>query len=150
MTDPAHQLPLFSDPAASPPTDTAAPSGWADCDVIYRYTRREALDDGVLVDVSETAREAGFVWPVAVTAAVWARITAIPPRFQGIQSVAGRLWDVLFMAHVAIRRAPAGGTHLRYALIMHHERRRLCHLKLVTGPGDHGEPVVTIMLPDED
>jgi len=28
-----------------------------DTDVIYSYTRAQAIDDGVLVDVTETARE---------------------------------------------------------------------------------------------
>ena len=35
--------------------------------LISSYTRSEALADGVLVDVTETAREAGFVIPVALT-----------------------------------------------------------------------------------
>jgi hypothetical protein len=42
-----------------------------DADLIYRYTRADALRDGVLIDVSEVAREAGFKWPVALTAADW-------------------------------------------------------------------------------
>ena len=121
-----------------------------DWPVIYAYTRAQALEDGVLVDVSEMAREAGFVWPVAVTAAVWAVIAAIPSRYRGIQSRDGRLWDVLWIAYCAIRSAPAGGTELRYRLILHHERRTYLTLKLITGPGDHGEPVVTLMLPAED
>jgi len=121
-----------------------------DWDVIYAYTRTQALDDGVLVDVSEMAREAGFVWPVAVTAAVWAIVEDIPARFQGIQSIEGRLWDLVWMAYCAIRQAQHPGTQLAYSLIMHHGRKTYLTLKLVTGPGDHGEPVVTIMLPGED
>lgn len=39
--------------------------------VIYSYTRAEAIADHVLIDVSETAWEAGFKWPVALTHAVW-------------------------------------------------------------------------------
>ena len=35
------------------------------------YTRAQALADGVLIDVSEMAGEAGFRWPVAITAAAW-------------------------------------------------------------------------------
>jgi len=34
--------------------------------VIHTYTRAQAIEDGVLIDVSEMAREAGFRWPVAV------------------------------------------------------------------------------------
>jgi len=119
---------------------------------IHTYTRAQALEDGVLVDVSTMAREAGFVWPVAVTQAVWALIEAIPPRYEGIQSANGRLWDVLWMAYLAIRRnaGTASGTQLCYSFILHHGRRTYLTLKLVVGPGDQGEPVVTIMLPEED
>jgi len=38
--------------------------------VIYGYSREQAIADGVLIDVSELAREAGFRILVAVTAAV--------------------------------------------------------------------------------
>lgn len=41
--------------------------------IIYAYTRAQALEDGFLVDVSETAKEAGFKVPVVVTCAVWKR-----------------------------------------------------------------------------
>lgn len=40
-------------------------------EVISVYTRAQALEDGVLVDLSYLAREAGFRWPLAVTRAVW-------------------------------------------------------------------------------
>ena len=47
--------------------------------LISSYTRAEALADGVLVDVSETAREAGFVLPVALTRAAWDACVALSP-----------------------------------------------------------------------
>ena len=50
--------------------------------VIFAYTRAQAIDDGILVDVSETAREAGFKIPVAVTRTVWNRLIALPERDQ--------------------------------------------------------------------
>jgi hypothetical protein len=34
-------------------------------DVISVYTRQDAINDGVLVDVTETAKEMGFRYPVA-------------------------------------------------------------------------------------
>ena len=40
--------------------------------VISVYTRAQALADGVLIDAGPMAREAGFRWPVAITAAAWA------------------------------------------------------------------------------
>lgn len=126
-------------------------------DVIYSYTRAQAIEDGVLVDVSETAREAGFRWPVAMTAAAWADCVAWSEEDnqQAVcQDESGRLWDVLWMALNAIRSAN-GGTQIEYQLYRVPRdgksiEARLTSLKLVCGPGDAGEPVITIMLPGED
>ena len=59
-------------------------------DLIHRHTRADALRDGVLIDVSAVAREAGIRYPVALTRAVWQRCVAVPP---GVicQDEAGRL-----------------------------------------------------------
>lgn len=125
--------------------------------VIFAYTREQALADGVLVDVSEMAREAGFVVPVAITAAVHADINAIPPS-KSFQSYEGRLWDVLWMGFLAARGAArrsareGGGCprELVYTLIMHVGRKSNYSLKIHSGPGDKGEHVITIMQPHED
>lgn len=84
---------------------------WADADIIYTYTRKQAIIDGTLIDVSETASEAGFKWPVAVTAGVWDTIENIPPKLKGIQNVAGRLWDCLYMASMAEDEFLLGAIH---------------------------------------
>jgi hypothetical protein len=59
-------------------------------DIIHRYTRAEALRNGVLIDVSPVAREAGIRYPVALTRAVWQRCFAVPPCVQ-CQDEAGQL-----------------------------------------------------------
>ena len=43
---------------------------WDDAEVISSYSRAQAIEDGVLVDVSTVAKEAGIKFPVAMTAAV--------------------------------------------------------------------------------
>jgi hypothetical protein len=58
-------------------------------DLIHRYNRADALRDGVLIDVSATAREAGIRFPVALTRAVWERCVSIPPGVL-FQDEAGR------------------------------------------------------------
>ena len=71
---------------------------------ISTYTRAQAIEDGILVDVSDTAREAGFNIPVALTRTVWERLVALPEGYRGFQDERGRLWDVLWMArHYALR-----------------------------------------------
>jgi hypothetical protein len=42
-------------------------------------SRADAIADGVLIDVSENAKEAGFRYPVVLTRAVWERYVAVPP-----------------------------------------------------------------------
>lgn len=117
--------------------------------VIYAYTRADALRDGELVDVTPAAAEMGYRVPVAVTRAVW--VGVVEPDDTPGQSVEGRLWDVLWMLHYAIKTGPGSGSTIRfqlYALIG--GVSRLVTLKAVMGPGDEGEPVLTVMWPDED
>ena len=118
--------------------------------VTVSHTRAQALEDGVLVDVSETAREAGFPWPVAVTSTVWELVKAIPLHAQEFSSIGNRLWGMLRTVEMAFYKAPSGFNVLYCIALLSHGHEKHLLLKLVTGPGDHGEPVVTIMLPDED
>jgi hypothetical protein len=121
-------------------------------DLIHVYTRAEAIRDGVLIDVSATAREAGFGFPVALTRAVWERCVAVPPGVE-CQDEAGRLWDVLFLLRCAIGRSN-DGSEVRFAVHVRNDNRErtppLVRLKALCGPGDRGEPVLTVLLPTED
>lgn len=120
------------------------------------YTRRQALDDGFLVDVSELAKEAGFRFSVAMTRAAWEDCVSwseADSKRQTYQDEAGRLWDVLYMASLAARRG--GGSEVRFQLYRvprggRGVRPRLVTLAMQCGPGDGCEPVITIMLPGED
>lgn len=124
-------------------------------EVISSYTRTQAIDDGMLVDVSHTAQEAGFSFPVALTRAAWSDCvewSEADSKRQTHQDESGRLWDVLWMASRAARR---GGQEIRFQLYRvprggRGMRPRLVTLKAICGPGDDGEPVITIMLPPED
>lgn len=123
--------------------------------MISSYTRAQAVADGELVDVSTVAREANIRFPVALTRALWADIAAIPAE-RPLEDLQGRLWDVLWMGACAMRRA--GGSTLTYQLILNldgaiYDDDRggpLYTVKVVCGPGDAGEPVLTFMRPDED
>lgn len=42
-------------------------------DLIHSYTRAQAIDDGVLLDVSNIAKEAGVKYPTALTHVVWSK-----------------------------------------------------------------------------
>jgi len=62
--------------------------------VIYAYTRSQAVADGVQVDATATAQEAGIKFPVFLTRAVFDQYVAVPEGVTG-QDEAGRLWDLI-------------------------------------------------------
>lgn len=126
-------------------------------DVIYAYTRAQAIADGELVDVSAMAKQSGFKIPVAVTPTVWNQYiewTGEDTNRQTSQDQSGRLWDVLWMLYVACKRSK-DESYVSYELYVIPRDGRskspiLTNLKSVIGGGDEGEPVITIMLPNED
>jgi DNA repair protein RadC len=127
-----------------------------DDDLIYAYTRSQALDDGVLVDVTQMASKAGFRYPTAITADLHARISPNDREKALGQSYEGRLWDVVFLASFAARRvgmADRGSFDVSLfeaeAAPPHRTRRNNLKLWMVVGPGDQGEPVITIGFPED-
>jgi len=124
---------------------------------IYTYTRAQAIEDGVLTDMTDWAREVGFVCPVAVTASVWSDINDISE--QSSQDPRGRAHDLLWMARCAAKKTEPGENVIRFALDLPTSRTWRRHdfhgahertYKAVAGPGDTGELVITIMQLNED
>jgi hypothetical protein len=120
------------------------------------YTRRQAIEDGVLVDLMQAettslVREAGFRIPVAMTVGAFtAAVAGIGETLPAGQDLKGRLWDVLWMLRCAIK---AGGStdrvNFRLNVWNGHQYDEV-RLWALCGPGDTAEPVVTIMLEGED
>lgn len=120
-------------------------------DVIYSYTRSQAIEDGVLVDVSKTAKEAGINFPVALTSALWDLYIVPSEKLEGCgQSISGRLWDLLWMFRVNALKTNASLLFYSCMFLNENEKLEEIKLKAICGPGDNCEPVITIMLPDED
>jgi len=117
--------------------------------VIYAYTRAQAIEDGVLVDISEMAKEAGFTMPVAITATAWRMYVRAPDGVEH-QDENGRLWDLLTMLRFAIKKGGQGSELLFTVSVNNDGEPKSVQLKSICGPGDDAEPVVTIMLPRED
>ncbi|WP_437905291.1 DUF6573 family protein [Sorangium sp. So ce327] len=120
-------------------------------EVIEAYTRAQAIADGTLRDVTSTAREMGIKLPVAVTHSVWERYVMLTPAAQRAHNDERRLWDVLWMFRAAAQRAPeANEITFSLYVVTDSTKPSLVELKAVCGPGDDAEPVITIMLPEED
>ena len=111
---------------------------------IFKYTRQDALNDGVLVDISDLAKEAGYKYPVAVTSRLHEALMDIPDEF-GHEGYKARLWDVLSMCRVYTNKTK--GDTVLFKVILHTSDNKtddLITLKAMCHPGDNGEPVVTM------
>jgi hypothetical protein len=126
---------------------------WEGAEVIHVYSRADALADGVLVDVSELAREAGFKFPVALTSAVYNDCVAWDnAKEKAYQDESGRLWDIFTMALYTIRNG-ANTDAISFSVLRIPrgcKRPQKVDLRMVIGPGDTPEPVITVMFPHED
>ncbi len=128
-----------------------------DEEVIFSYTRAQALADGVLVDVTQAASEAGFRFPTAISVDLHARLTPNEREKSLGQSYAGRLWDVLYLAAIAGQRVGFENlASIQVGLFEIEEDQlhvtycgNLLTLWVVVGPGDIGEPVITIGFPED-
>jgi hypothetical protein len=77
-----------------------------DENVISRYTRENAIDDCVLVDVTEQAKETGIRVPTVITRHLRQVLEDIPESSAG-QDYRGRLHDVLLMTFLKLRAMEA-------------------------------------------
>lgn len=137
---------------------------FSDHDVISRYTRADAIADGELVDVTDTAKQAGFKYPVALTRSAWTSAVEwtahTAERSDAVQDKAGRLWDVVYMASLAVRAAArknhdAGDATLFFTVYVvpsHGRSVRPCpmRLRLTLDGGDDGMGAFLISLPEDD
>jgi hypothetical protein len=121
--------------------------------VIYSYTRAQAVADGVQVEVTKTAQEAGIKFPVFLTRTVFDSFVTVPEGVTG-QDEAGRLWDVVWMLRFGIIRARPGVQRIPVAFYVRNDNHRAKLVKLIATCGaldmDDPQPAITVMRPDED
>lgn len=119
--------------------------------IIYSYSRKQAIADGVLIDVTEQAREAGFKLPVCVSDHLYHGYVVPSEGMDGEgQSVEGRLHDLFTMTKAAM--ATRWEDNRVYYQVLFKMPRSLDLVKClaVVGPGDDMEPVITLMLPEDE
>ena len=129
--------------------DNESPFG----EVIYAYTRAQAVADGFQVEVTKTAQEAGIRFPVFLTRTVYDAFVTVPPGVTA-QDEAGRLWDIVWMLRFAVRKSQHGQNRLPFALYVRNDNRKPRLVKLIATCGpldiDDPQPAITVMMPDED
>jgi hypothetical protein len=128
---------------------------------IYSYSRAQAIADGALVDVSETAQQVGFRYPVALTAALYERLLPSPHEIGGEVACPeerrdDRLWKLLWLVVLHIRFMERNTDTIQFQVTLQEadpktgEYRKVdLRLWAVCGPGDQGEPVVTVGFPED-
>lgn len=122
-------------------------------EVIYSYTRAQAIEDGVLVDLmqdrmAQVCRQ-HYKYPVACTAAVFAIMEKAVANKKHCNDFAGVLHDMLWMSKVMKRKIDESTVIFRVKIVGA-GKKSLYEFKLNCGPGDDGAPVMTLMMPDED
>jgi hypothetical protein len=119
-----------------------------DADIIYCYSRHEALEDGVLVDLSSVAREVGINYPVAVTSSVYADCVSLPDVID-LTDENTRAFDLMSaVSLLATHRIEEPEIHFEF-WVDDEEDTRTVPLKVVCHAGDYGEPVLTVMKTEE-
>lgn len=128
------------------------------------YTTTDAINDGLLIDAAPLSRDL-FKWPVLITKAAWDDCVEWTEedgiRTGAMQDQTGRLWDVLWMAFVAVKRISGDdqeGTYTLYRIprhdVIHSEDGEivpeLATLKFQISLHDDGSPLVLISQPQED
>ena len=122
--------------------------------VIYSYTRAQAIEDSVLIDVTAEAKATGFKVPTVITDNLYHRYVEVPRGLdRGFgQSSAGRLHDLLTLAMFAARASKGTDrVYFKVDFLMEPGRTETVQVIAHIGPGDDGViPVLTIMLPEDD
>lgn len=120
--------------------------------VISTYTPEQAVEDGIFADVSEGAKEGG--WRIDPSGelgfvAVYMTTNLFHQLEEpwGHEDQRGRTHDVLMLACIALRKAVAASDTLATFKVRWGGRDRDVWAKL-EGNGK-GQPIVTIMLPED-
>lgn len=120
---------------------------------IHTYSREQAIDDGFLVDLMQdemtSVCKQHYKFPIACTIAVFEVMQKAVENPRYCNSYAGILHDMLWMSRCMGRKLNESTVMFR-VIIQGAGRSKYHDFKLVVGPGDAGEPVITLSLPHED
>jgi hypothetical protein len=125
-------------------------------DVISTYSRAQAIDDGVLIDLMQDDQTAKlcrehFKCPIACTAALWELIQQAISHPKHSNDLLGVLHDILWMSKRNKKAVSGDGNTWLFEVIITGTGKKDVHtLKLVLGQGDDEEPVLTLKVSGED
>lgn len=128
---------------------------------VNSYTRQQAINDGALIDVTETAREYGYQTPVAISCAAWVNCVINDADVSENEAARHAQWntiDILMALAKAVMQGKGKGKRgavllFEVALTIRKDgarKNQWVTLKGTIDGGDDGKPVITIRLPNED
>ena len=135
-------------------------------DFIYRYTRAQALEDGTLTSANigdlaaVTAQHFAGLTPIASVVVAYYLMADMRAAARDGFDITGIWHDILVVA-TAASNSSRNGTMARvfYDCLSNGPRRWSCTVRIGghdqtviidIGPGDEGEPVVTVVTPHDD
>lgn len=123
---------------------------FAEEDIIYTYTRQNAIEDGVLIDLTDFLKDnlPVFKIPVAITRTAWTTLVVNQDAEPDQIDVEGyiRLHNlVIECAKQARAKTNCDRVRFKYTNDL-----GSTHVIAHVGPGDNLEPVFTIMMDEDD
>jgi hypothetical protein len=118
----------------------------------FLLSRQQATEEGLLVDLTPWTRTLGFRFPVACSAEVWNQLLPDREIGQAIHRDHQRIRMMLKMLRSKIRSLSRSAVHDRinfYLLFGSSEPPQRIKLTAFCGPGDNGEPVLTVLPCDQ-
>jgi len=118
-------------------------------DLIYGYGRAQAIEDGILVDLTALPiTKEHFKYPLACSSRVWSLVLDAVRDPDASSDLDGILHDIYWMAKQG--NATNASERVFCVSIRKDGELQEFHMRLTCGPGDHLEPVLTLMFIDED
>lgn len=116
------------------------------------------INNGLLCDVSDLAKEYGFKIPVAITRPVWFACTqwdSAPSEEKRIRYEQWNTIDILMALAQRIQTSEPSWSEIWFSAALtirkgEGRKNQWVSLKAVISGGYDSEPVITIMFPDED
>ena len=112
-----------------------------------RKMRQDAIDDGDLIEITRMGRDLGIIFPLAVSARAAQSMVPFPNIPQEV--VTENLWDTLNAFRAKACTTTGEEFEFQVSLYLNGLVPTLT-FKAAVSPGDDGDPVITIVLPDEN
>ena len=122
----------------------------------YKGSRKKALTRGEIIDAGDASWEAGFKWPLAITADVYhdcvAWFESDNDRVDDTTSEDRRLWNLVHAASQSIREVEQHTNRLTfkvYCVNRKNDAFKEMHVSLliIGHPDDDGRPCLTVRYP---